>query len=1000
MAKYRKKLIEVALPLAAINKASAREKSIRHGHPSTLHLWWARRPLAACRAVLFAQLVDDPSSDPCFRVGDTVDEQAVTKKREELFNLIEELVKWENSNNPKVINAAQAEIARSVASRKIELGELKKETIIFGRDEGKEHPDGPVSNQGVTAYEMVLMRCIPEVVKHFLYEYAPPILDPFAGGGSIPLEAQRLGLKAYASDLNPIPVLINKALIEIPSKFAGLPPINPEYQARPEAEKALDQWENANGLAEDVRYYGQWMRDKAEERIGHLYPKVEVSQEMVDEGRKDLAPYVGQELTVIAWLWARTVTSPNPSIRGKLVPLVSSFWLSKKKGKEAYVEPVFEGEEYYFSVKVGKPSDPARVNQGCKSTGSQRSFACLLSGTPMSFEYLRTEGQAGRIGKKLMAIVAQGNSGRVFLAPTEKHMTVPLEAKPEWKPEGNVPARLTGGTCVPYGLSQWHDLFTPRQLVALTTFSDLVKEVGKKVLDDAKLVCTLPDNGLPLHLGTQAYADAVVTYLAFIVDQLANHQSSLCSWNSPNTQMRCTFARQALPMVWDFAESNVFCKSSGSFRNLFERMLKAFKTLGMGLPGVSLQQDAVTAYSYKDQIIACDPPYYNNISYSDLSDFFYVWLRRALKHIYPDLLSTMQTPKSEELIASPYRHNGDRKKAAKFFEKGLGKAIQYWCRQGHPEYPTTIFYAFKQAESDTSGRASTGWETFLSGVIDAGYKISGTWPIRTEKQGRSVAIGTNALASSVVLVCIPRSINASLATRREFIKALRDELPIALRNLQCRSIAPVDLAQAAIGPGMSIFSRSAKVVEADGEPMTIRTALALINQVLDEVLAEQEGEFDADTRWAMAWFEQFGMGKGDYGVAETLSKAKNTSLEGLAEAGIVTSRAGSVKLLSRNELLTEWDPITDNRLSEWEATQYLIRILDQQGEKAAAFLLRKLGGDYGERGRDLAYRLYNICERKGWATEALAYNSLVLAWPEITKLVQTIPESPTQMTMF
>jgi len=698
--RYRKKLIETALPLKKINEESAWEKSIRHGHPSTLHLWWARRPLAACRAVLFTQLVNDLPLIRRTEILGSVDEERASLKRAELFNRIKELVCWENTNNPRVVERARAEIFRCAASRKIELCELQKDTIVFDPEEGKKHPDGPLPNDGrFTAWQVNCRLASAKAVNHFLSEYAPPVLDPFAGGGSIPLEAQRLGLRAHASDLNPVAVLINKALIEIPPRFAGMEPVYPaagsgEQGAGSRKQGPRDQemfprkWQGARGLAEDVKYYGQWMRDKTEKRIGHLYPKVAVIQETGN--------WIGQ-----------------------------------------------------------------------------------------------------------------------LIYPVESIETAPAIGV------GHV--RQSSATIVP---------------------------------------------------------------------------------------------------------------------------------------------------TYSKEIISTDPPYYDNIGYADLSDFFYVWLRRSLKDVYQNLLSTMLTPKAEEMIASPYRHDGSRAKAAAFFEKGLGSAIGQWRKYGHGDYSTTIFYAFKQAETTTEGTASTGWETFLTGVIDHGFVITGTWPMRTEL---TVNLKKNvaALASSAVLACVPRAADASMATRREFLNQLERELPYALRLLQSGNIAPVDLSQAAIGPGMTGFSRYAKVIEADGSSMTVRTALTLINQILDEVLAEPEGEFDAATRWAVAWFEQYGVQEGPY--------------------GIVNSRSGSVQLFDRSTLPAEWDPVADKRLTAWEATQHLIRALDQAGESGAAELLRKLGGDFADKARDLAYQLYSICERKRWAHEALAYNSIVLAWPEISKLAQALP---------
>ncbi len=999
MAERRKKLIEVALPLEAINKEAAREKYIRHGHPSTLHLWWARRPLAACRAVLFAQLVDDPDSDPAFRRLDgTVDAERAGLKRAELFNLIEELVKWENSNDPKILNKARAEIARCVASRKIERGELTKDTVIVGDREGQKHPKGPVSGVGATAWEVVLMTAPPETVNHFLAAYAPPVLDPFAGGGSIPLEAQRLGLRAYASDLNPVAVLINKALIEIPPKFANKPPVNPDWQAKSKEEKAATLWHGARGLAEDVRYYGQWMRDEAEKRIGHLYPKVEITPQMAND-RPDLKPYVGRKLTVIAWLWAKTVASPDPAVGGVHVPLVTTFWLSTRKGKEAYIRPIIDKDNkaYRFQVYSGKPKDGFDPDKG---TVVRTGATCLLSGSAIPFDHVRLEGKADRMRQRLMAIVCEGQNSRVYLSPTKEQEQAVLKAEPIDYPLTDIPDKALGFRVQLYGMNQHWKLFSARQLAILCTLSDLIKKVKEEIFSDAKKG-NLQDSKL------NEYAEAVVTYLAFAVDKAADYWSVLCSWHTSGEKMRNTFGRQALPMVWDYAECCPFSSSTGNWMACVDWVWKVTAKVPASLYAKAKQADVIADDTYSLEtvkqadaasaqtyamlpIISSDPPYYDNIGYADLSDFFYVWLRRSLKDMYPMLFNTLLTPKAQELIATPHRHDEDRQKASKFFEDGLSKAIHLWRERGYSDYPTTIFYAFKQAESDDHGTASTGWETFLNGVIDANFMITGTWPMRTEMGNRMVGAGTNALASSVVLSCVPRQPDAPLATRREFLQALKAELPDALKKLQSGSIAPVDLAQAAIGPGMGVFSRYAKVIEADGEPMRVRAALTLINQVLDEVLAEQEGEFDADTRWAVAWFEQHGVDEGPYGVAETLSKAKNTSVQGLVEAGVLTARGGKVKLLARSEMKPDWDPTADKRPTGWEAVQYLIRVLETDGEQAAATLLRKLGG-LGEIARELAYRLYAICERKKWANEALAYNSLIVAWPEISKLARTTP---------
>lgn len=1000
MSERRKKLIEVALPLEAINKEAAREKSIRHGHPSTLHLWWARRPLAACRAVLFAQMVDDPDSDPAYRNLDgTVDTERAGIKRAELFNLIEDLVKWENSNDTRILNKARAEIARCVASRKIELDELQKETIIYGEREGQKHPKGVISGVGVTAWEVVITTAGPEVVNHFLATYAPPILDPFAGGGSIPLEAQRLGLRAYASDLNPVAVLINKALIEIPPKFAGLPPVNPDYQAKSKAEKAMTQWHGAQGLAEDIRYYGQWMRDEAEKRIGHLYPKVEITEDIAKE-RPDLKSHVGQKLTVIAWLWARTVKCPNPGC-GHRMPMLRSFWLSKKKGREAYAEPIVDRQNGAIRFEIRFKGQPPQ------ETSNREMARCLFCNNIMRKGQLREQASAYGMNEIPLAIVVDSGRGRIYLKTS--NADIPQVQKPD-VPE--IDQLITDDkrwfSPPQYGLPSFKDLFTPRQLTALITFSNLLIEAREKILVDVRAIGALQQDDQLLSnggIGSTAYADAISTYIACSISGFANRSSTICGWDSSRDNIRSVFSRQAIPMTWDFAEGCPFSSSTGNWMACVDWVWKVVANTPASISARAKQADVVAEEAYSLEIvkqadaasgqtysmtpvISSDPPYYDNIGYADLSDFFYIWLRRTLKRVYPKLLSTMLTPKTEELISCQYRHE-NKHEAAKFFEDGLSKAIHFWRKKGQSDYPATIFYAFKQAESDDHGTASTGWETFLNGIIDAGFLITGTWPMRTEMGNRMVGSGTNALASSVVLSCAPRAIDAPLATRRQFLQKLKAELPDALKKLQSGSIAPVDLAQAAIGPGMGVFSRYSKVIEADGEPMRVRAALTLINQVLDDVLAEQEGEFDADTRWAIAWFDQYGVDEGPYGVAETLSRAKNTSVQGLVEAGVLTARGGKVKLLSRDEMPQDWDPATDKRLTGWEAAQYLIRELDTNGEEAAAVLLKKLGA-YSEIVRDLAYRLYAVCERKKWAAEALAYNSLIVAWPEISKLARTV----------
>jgi putative DNA methylase len=949
--KSPKKLIEVALPLDDINVAAAREKSIRHGHPSTLHLWWARRPLAAARAVLFAQLVNDPGYQR--ELGHGVNKKEAEIKREKLFQIIRDLVKWENINNEEVLDRARQAIWESW-----------RETCHLNRNH-------------------------PRADELFDPEKLPEFHDPFAGGGAIPLEAQRLGLKSYASDLNPVAVMINKAMIEIPPKFAGQKPIGP----RPESDKktkksatgdAFEDWVGAKGLAEDVRRYGSWMREEALKRIGHLYPKVKITSEMALE-RPDLKAYEGHELTVIAWIWTRTVNSPNPAFSDVDVPLVRSFMLSIKKGKEAWVEPVIDGGNYHFEVRRGE--QPTNAIAGTvKRTGA----TCIMSQTAMPFKYVRAEGKAGRMGERLMAIVAEGTRGRVYLSPTSEMIEVAKQAQPKWKPDHTLPVNPRDFKTPNYGLTTFGDLFTPRQLVALNTFSDLVQEARRKAIEDAK-IAGIPDDGIGLDQrgsGATAYGDAMAVYLNFGVNRASDAWSSIVSWRNQVDATRNTFARQALPMVWDYAEANPFSDSCGNWLgNSSDWVWKSLLNLPLGrTPGVADQGDAAAQTISQNKVISTDPPYYDNIGYADLSDFFYVWMRRSLRYIFPELFATMAVPKAEELVATPYRHGG-KDIAETFFMDGMTRSIHNLAAQAHPAFPVSIYYAFKQAETKEGSTSSTGWVTFLEAVITAGFSIDGTWPVRTEKQGRTIGIGSNALASSIVLVCRKRETNAESISRRDFQRQLREEMPEALETMiggqtGQTPIAPVDLAQAAIGPGMAIYSKYDAVLNQDGTRMSVHDALVLINRAITEYLSPDSGSFDADTQFCSSWFEQYGWSHGQFGEADTLARAKGTSVDGVKAAGVAESGSGKVRLLRWNDYESDWDPTKDDRTPVWEACHQMIRRLNNSGESVAGELLAKMP-EKGEAIRQLAYHLYTLCERKKWAEEARAYNELIASWPAI-----------------
>lgn len=872
-----KKLIEVALPLEAINKESAREKSIRHGHPSTLHLWWARRPLAAARAVIWSSLVDDPSSHP--EQFPTEEEQ--TAERERLFRILEKLVVWENSNNPEVLDEARAEIMKSTNGN------------------------------------------------------PPALLDPFAGGGAIPLEAQRLGLEAHAHDLNPVAVMINKAMIEIPPKFAGQPPVHPD------ATVLEGGWRGAAGLAEDVRYYGEWMKQEAFRRIGHLYPKVKDGQ--------------GKERTVIAWIWARTVKCPNPAC-GCEMPLVRSFTLSKKRGKSAWIEPVYKDGELSFVVH----------NEGIaklEGTVSRKGGVCACCGTPVEFPYIRAEGRAGHMGTRLSAVVAEGENSRIYIKPDKEQILAAQVDKPEDYPTAQLPNNPRDFKTPNYGMTDFSDLFTNRQLTALTTFSGLVAEAQAKVVADG---------------GSEEYGKAVGVYLAFVVDKMVDYHSTICIWHTTRELVANAMRRQAIQMTWDYAEGNPFCNSSGCFQNMYGWISKTLSCLVPGRPGSAIQYDAQSDNGLRNIMVSTDPPYYDNIGYADLSDYFYVWMRQSLKNTYPDLFRTMLVPKAEELVATPYRFGGSIEKARNFFEDGMLKTCKQIFQYAHEDVPVTIYYAYKQSETNDDQTASSGWETMLSAIIQAGFSLVGTWPMRTEMT-TALKGNVNALASSIVLVCRKRPIDAPMCTRRDFINTLKRELKPALQKLQASNIAPVDLAQSAIGPGMGVYSRYSKVLEADGTPMSVRSALQIINQELDLYFNEQDGELDKESRFCVELYTQCAFNDIKFGEADVLARAKNTSVDKLRSDGVLYSEKGVVHLLTREEIPME----VSKDKGIWLLTQQLTRAMETDGVMGAAKIVKEFFTSEPERAKALAYRLFTLAERRGWAAEAYAYNSLIVAWPDV-----------------
>ncbi len=936
---YRRKLIEVDLPLDDINRESAREKSIRHGHPSTLHLWWARRPLAACRAVIFASMVDDPSD--CLEEFPT--EAAQRAERERLHEIIRRLVKWEDTNESKTGNTnesktgvrellaeARYEIARSVA-----------------RTRGETAPTKPAE------------------VLHYLNDHAKPIYDPFAGGGSIPLEAQRLGMRAVASDLNPVAVLINKALIELPPKFKSRPPVNPDadHMAMTVGKGKQQQrvpWRGTAGLANDIRYYGRWMREEAFKRIGHLYPQVKLSK--------------GSDATVIAWLWARTVPCPNPAC-GIAMPLMATFQLSKKKDNEHWTRPVIDRETNSISFAV------QNHNAGVPASGTvnRNGATCLGCGNTVKLPYVREQGRAGNIGEVMTAIVAEGNRKRLFLSPTEEHIKAAQEATSAWRPNGSLPERALSIRAQLYGFTEWHKLFTERQLTALTTFSDLLPEVRSLILE---------------HGASAEYAEAVCTYLALAVGRISNSGCSFTRWHNSGEKVEGVFSRQGIGMIWDFAEANIFSTSTQNWIGQIEWVAEAVEHLPADVNrGEAHQADAsTTIHAQNGPVIVTDPPYYDNIHYADSSDFFYVWLRPLLRDAYPDLFAGILTPKNEEMVANRFRFENHSQQ----FEDQLSKTLRLIRERCSAEFPSSIFYAYKQQEEERTGRASTGWETMLTAVVSAGFEIVGTWPMRTEMAVRSNAMGTNALASSVVLVCRPRPADAPVATRRQFIDVLNRELPKALNQLTQKShIAPTDLAQAAIGPGMQIYSRYRRVETISGEPVPIREALAAINRAITDYDEHQEGDLDAESRFCLDWLKQHGYGEGLYGEAETLARAKNVAIGKLQNLdGLLSAERGRVKLLPLDEF-GDSRPLTLGDKTAWEGCfrmAYHLNCEEGGGVNGAGMVAREMDGNV-ESVERLARILYNYYDRKGDSQNAVIFNNLVTSWQNILSALSRMKES-------
>jgi putative DNA methylase len=679
-----------------------------------------------------------------------------------------------------------------------------------------------------------------------------------------------------------------------------------------------------------------------------------------------------------------------------MVPLVSSFLLSRMANNKAWVEPLIDPaapDGWRFKVRTGALSkaEEERLKKGTKA-GRGTNFECVLTGSTISPDYVRNEGLAGRLGTRLMAIVAEGQRSRMYLAPTRKHEEIAASAVPGDTNglDVEMPNNARWFSGPGYGIKRYVDIFTPRQLVALTTFSDVVAVAREKVLADAH-VARMANDKTPLHaggVGATAYAEAIATMLAFNVTSVANSLSQVCTWDSGGpgwgTKVRNTFSRQALPMTWDFAEIGPFSGNSGSFEINLDYIVKSISSLQAKTHGNVACLDATTnIYSIPYIVFSTDPPYYDNIGYADLSDFFYIWLKRSLSGIWPELFRRLTTPKAEELIATPYRH-GSKEAAEAFFIRGMGEAVSAMRKAATDGEPLTIFYAFKQSEVGEDGVTSAGWASFLQAIVDAGLGVDGTWPMRTELSNRMIGKGANALASSVVLVCRKRTAHARVVARAEFIRTMRRELPEAIDDIRKAGVGPVDMQQSVIGPGMGVFTRFTKVLEDDDTAMTVKTALSVINRVWEEIETELDANFDAETQVALAWFATYGFDTRASGELITLANAKNVPLGALFAAGVFKDLHGRACLMARSDLASDWDPARDNNPTVWECVQHTARVLaaEDGGAEGAASLVARMGPKARE-ARLLAERLFLISTQKGWASEALVYNQLAQEWAHL-----------------
>ena len=899
-----KKLIEVALPLDKINPNFEHEKNINSMHPKNLHQWWARRPFSAARAVLWASIVDDPSSHP----EEFPTPEAQERERERLFEILEDLSDWKKSNDAKVIEDAREELKKYLGNN------LNKE-IQF--------------------------------------------LDPFSGGGAIPFEAQRLGLKGAAFDLNPVAVLINKAMIEIPPRFTGIKPVN-------KRDKRLISGQNdLFGVSQDLKYYGALLKQLAYEKVKDIYPTSIAVPEDLGGGKAE----------IFSWIWVYTLKCPNP-ICGCETPLYLNCILDGRKSNEAYLRPYYDNNKLLFKVMHEKFHSDEN-----KGTMNRQGAICAHCRNLINREYIRDEGIKHKLSRRLVAIVSYKNGERLYLNPDfeeeEKEAKVTL---PEEYPSGkfaNNPQNLGTGE---YGLANFEQLFSNRQMQGLVALCTSLNEIRNRIEEDA-IYAGMEDDKIHLRdggKGALAYSEALSVYLAFAIDKEVASSNVVTRWENDNALAKPAFSRQSLYMQWMTPEVNIFGGRAGSFKTINDTIAESLLSFPCNIPeGIAKQHNAQEDFGLKNVIISTDPPYYDNIQYADISDFYYIWLRFNLKDIYPNLFKTTLTPKQEEIVAQPYRY-GRKEEAKKHFESGMQKAMENIYSSATPDIPVTIYYAYKQSETEAKKTSSSGWETMLNAIIKAGFSIKATWPLKTENPAKS-NLKINMLTTSVVIVCRKKEKGDFFCTKRQFLKALREGLKPTLTLLQETNLAPVDLAQSAIGPGMAIFSKYDKVLSADGSEMTVKEALQAINEEVGVCLNEFGEALDNESRFCIALYLQCEFNDIKSGDADILALAKDTSISKLKNDGIVEAGKGMVRLTPREKL-----PEIKGNDDIWLLCHRLVFSLEKNGIKGCAKEMRKIQGTAAlGKIKNLAYELYTISERKNWNQEAYLYNSLVVSWADI-----------------